>query len=90
MCVLESIFRKHLLEDESSTELGMMIEEPGEPMQKFKVISNSLTGSEQKINRSPVFLKLFPQAPSASRRGVSIVKNLILRLHSATLEQNEG
>lgn len=41
----------------------MMIEEPGEPMQKFKVISNFLTVSEQKINPSPVFLKLFLQTP---------------------------
>lgn len=68
----------------------MMIEEPGEPMLRFKVISNSLTVSEQKINPGPVFLKLFLQTPSASPRGVSIAKNLILRLHSGTLKQNEG
>ena len=90
MCVLESIFRKHLLEDESSTKLGMMIEEPCEPMQKFKVISNSLTVSEQKINPSPVFLKLFPQAPLHHDEVSQLLKNLILRLHSATLKQNEG
>lgn len=68
----------------------MMIEEPGEPMQKFKVISKFLTVSEQKINPSPVFLKLFLQTPSASLRGVSIVKNLILRLHSTTLNRMRG